>query len=259
MQVGYLHPLRAYHALADLTRIRALLRGVAFADRLPQERRQATPLNLGVCGQIAREYLPLLASAFILALASRPGANHLLGFVALIPLFAAIQSARPWVAFRRGLAWGAFTAVLLSSLGSHTLSPLSLIALPPLVAGYAAAGAWLSRKIGFSPFVLGVAWIGVEFALSFLGMQLGLLPASQSDGWFMHHFGRALGYVAVGALVAYVNAACFHLVREILAHAGSGISTTSSADSAVVRPGIVGFLVLRGVPDWARPRAPPTG
>ena len=71
---------------------------------------------------------------------------------------------------------------------------------------YAYLGARLTRWIGFNPFVLGVAWMGVELALGPAGLRTGLLAAAHEDGTFVHWVSEALGYVLVGFLVALVNA-----------------------------------------------------
>ena len=130
----------------------------------------------------------------------------------------------------------------------------SLTALPAI---YAGGGAWLTRRIGFSPFVLGVGWMGVELALAPVGLHNGLLSATQGDTALMDYFGRALGYVLVAFLVAYVNALLVEVLGRVPLRLPRPLRAAAHDDAEILlRSQIVGCLSLV-VLQPSHPRAPP--
>lgn len=76
-------------------------------------------------------------------------------------------------------------------------------------------GSRMTRQIGFSPLLLGLGWMGVEFALNPLGMQRGLLAAAQGDGLLIHYIGTFTGYILIAFVVAYVNAFILTLLTHV--------------------------------------------
>jgi hypothetical protein len=125
------------------------------------------------------------------------------------------------------------------------------------VGAYAFVGAALTRWIGFSPFVLGVGWMGVELALAPVGLHNGLLSATQGDTALMDYIGRALGYVLVAFLVAYINAALVAVFARVRLRLPRPFRITTSGNGVLfLRSQIVGCLSLVALQP-SRPRAPP--
>ena len=159
----------------------------------------------------------LMASAYLMAFATGPAGPRWVGWYALLPLFVAIRVYRPAAALLAGALWGGslyfFAASGLGSIVSPGLgSLLLLVALPAI---YAYLGARLTRWIGFSPFVLGVGWIGVELGLAPLGLGEGLLGTTQSETTLLHWIASALGYVHVALLAALFNAYLVMLLSRV--------------------------------------------
>jgi len=128
----------------------------------------------------------LVASAYLMAFVAMAGGRPWVSWYALLPLFVAIRVCRPSAALMAGAFWGGCLYTFASSIGT--------------------SGARLTRWIGFSPFVLGVGWVGVEFALAPLGLNAGLLGVSESETSLLHWAATALGYVHVALIAALVNA-----------------------------------------------------
>ncbi|MGD2109541.1 MAG: hypothetical protein PVI86_09135 [Phycisphaerae bacterium] len=150
----------------------------------------------------------LVASAYLLAFVAIGGGRAWVSWYALLPLFVAIRLWRPAGSLLAGAVWGGTLYFFAASSPFIGVSPglgsfLLLAAVPAL---YGFAGAMLTRWIGFSPFVLGVGWVGVEFALAPLGLSTGLLGASESETNTLHWLANVLGYVHVALLAALVNA-----------------------------------------------------
>ncbi len=157
-----------------------------------------------------------------------------------------------------GAVWGAAYFVFASlEHGWHNGAIPAFALLSCVPAAFALFGAWLTRWIGFSPFVLGVAWMGVELALAPVGLGLGLLAASQSDTALMPYVGRTLGYVVVAFVVAYVSALLVDALGRVRLTVPRPVPVTRSSDRGVIlSPQILGLLpFLRLEP--SQPRAPP--
>ncbi len=203
--------------------------------------------------------IALAGSAYLTATAVGSPTHAWIGWLSLFPLFFAIRLLCPLRALACGALWGASLFVFCIAADRTAVAPnlWSFALLTGIPACYTFFGAWLTRWMGFSPFVLGVAWMGVELALAPLGLHNGLLTASQGDTVLMHYIGRALGYVLVGFLVAYFNAllvevfgrACLRLPRPFLIkRSGNGI--------LFLRSQIDGCLSLVTLQP-SHPRAPP--
>jgi len=198
----------------------------------------------------------IVLSAYATAYAAQAGHRAWLGFLALLPLFSAIRVLRPLAAAGCGALWAISLAVFLHLTGGETsvVSAGSLVAIGTCYTGLSAA---LTGWIGFSPFVLGVGWMGVELALSPLGLHNGLLSASQSDTALMDHLGHALGYVLVAFLVAYVNAALVAVLGRVHLTAPRFVPTTTLPDCRwFLGSQILGCLSLVFLQP-SQPRAPP--
>ena len=130
----------------------------------------------------------LIASAYLMAVAIRSPQHPWAGYFTLFPLFVTIRVCRPVGALLWGAVWGlslwAFSAFAPGSGVPDNLSVIIL--LPAIPAIYACLGSKLTRWIGFSPFVLGVGWMGVELAFRPLGLQHGLLGGVQGGGLRLH-------------------------------------------------------------------------
>ncbi len=166
----------------------------------------------------------LIASAYLMAYATGPVGPRWVGWYALLPLFVAIRVYRPAAALLAGALWGGsayfFAASGLGSIVSPGLGSLLLLMALPAI--YAYLGALLTRWIGFSPFVLGIGWIGVELGLTPLGLGEGLLGTTQSETTLLHWIASALGYVHVALLAALFNAYLVTLLSHVRIRVSQG-------------------------------------
>ena len=165
----------------------------------------------------------LMGSAYVLAMALRSPEYWWMAWICLLPLFCVIRMLQPVAAALSGVIWG-ISFFLCSTHGalltiSVTLPSLMLTALVPAI--YCGLGSSLTRRIGFNPIILALGWIGVELAFKPLGLNKGLLSATQVDSIHFDWIGRLLGYIFVAFLVACINAtllavlgkACFYIQR----------------------------------------------
>ena len=201
----------------------------------------------------------LAASATVLTLAVGTASYRWAGWLALVPLFLVIRTLTPAAALLAGAVWGSAVFAAGSGLVANVVAPTgsawALLAAVP--AAYCCLGAALTRWIGFSPFVLGVGWMGVELALTPLGFDTGILGSAESSAGLFHWIATGLGYVLVAFVVAYVNA---HLAAAI-----SEVRLTIPRPLPIIRAAIVELRVtaqqsiplalLEPLP--AQPRAPP--
>ena len=152
--------------------------------------------------------LLLALSALLVSVAMSSPALAWLGWISLLPLFGAIRVLPAKFAALAGAWWGAALALghtwFAGAGGSSVILGIGLTVC--VMSLYTGLGAALTRRIGFSPVVLAVGWIGVELALLPLGWRHGLLAATQSDTSLAHWLGPLLGYLFVAFLVAGINA-----------------------------------------------------
>jgi len=203
--------------------------------------------------------LSLVAGAFLMALSLGTSGHSWLGWLTLLPLFIAIRALRPPRAMLCGALWGlslhVFAVSVFTTGISSGLSSLALLTAIP--AAYALLASWVTRRIGFSPFVLGVSWMGVELALRPLGLHHGLLAATQGDSTLMQWAGGALGYVLVAFVVALGNAVLLLLLSRVpVGVASSGYLPGSSKGGTRLVPQTFSCFPLFAIP-VSRPRAPP--
>ena len=203
--------------------------------------------------------LSLVFSAGLTAVSAASPGFGWVAWMSLLPLFIAIRFLTP----RRALACGGLWGLALygfSLIGTQTItfpSVGSFVLAATVPAAYALLGALLTRRIGFAPLFLGLGWIGVESALSPLGMGHGLVAASQESGWVMNLLANSLGYGLVAFLVVFFNASLFVLLTRVpWRFSGTGLRTwwqdvqlhwSSQTSVAVIGHGLIA----------AQPRAPP--
>lgn len=167
--------------------------------------------------------LATAASAFLTAYSRSSSWLSSLAWVSLLPMLASIRFLPPSRAAVNGAWWGAclfgfFTCGFGARLEPSWWAFLLLVLVP---AAYSAAGAWITRRAGFSPLTLGVGWAFAELLLAPTGVTEGLLGGALGDGLVMSAIGHALGYVLVAFVVAYVNAAIFSAASSIRISTGS--------------------------------------
>ncbi len=180
----------------------------------------AMSLRIGKASAFA---LALAGSAYLMALAIESPKYVWLGWVTLLPLFYAIRVLSPARAMISGAFWGACLFLASVALARTEIAPsFGSLALLSLIPGaYCYFGAALTQRIGFSPYLLALGWIGVEFAIRPLGLNYGLLAGTQGDGMVVRVVGSFAGYVLVAFLVAYFNAALLSAIAEVYVPDGS--------------------------------------
>ncbi|MBI1827716.1 MAG: hypothetical protein HY287_08525 [Planctomycetes bacterium] len=202
--------------------------------------------------------LSLSGSAYLVGLAQHDGYS-ILGWFALLPLFYAIRVLPAGRAFVAGALWG-LSAFTFGSLRSQpqvgAFAAGLLMTLIPAV--YAALGARITRKVGFSPYLLALGWMGVEFSLRPVGMHNGLLAGTLGDhGFFVRVIGSFAGYVLVAFLVAYFNAALLEAISTAqIGRIGGRVAVSSSGPQRGVFASEVPFHPCYLIKP-SQPRAPP--
>ena len=201
----------------------------------------------------------VLFSALLVSAAMRVTGHAWAAWVGLLPLFLVVRMFAPGGALCCGALWGAAVCALTALGSGGVISPtlLSGVFLVSVAALYTGLGALLTRWIGFSPLVLAVGWMGVEFALQPLGLRNGLLAGMQGDGVLLHWLGGLFGYVLVAFLVAYANASLLVFLSNArltiprqMSFAGMPHVGASSSSQGFF---CISLLVSRRV----QPRAPP--
>lgn len=182
-----------------------------------------------------------------------------LGWVALVPVFFAIRLWNPACALLGGALWGAGLFAF-STGNSPSIMPPSwggFLTVTGAPAAYACLGSWLTSRIGFSPFVLGVGWMGVELAFGSTGLRSGLSGLAGAHGAVFSWLGQALGWVLVAFVVALVNAWIVVVINGVRLRVGEQLRPSSSADHIP----LLFAQTFMGFPLFAvpapRPRAPP--
>ena len=216
----------------------------------------ATSSRIGKASVLA---LALAVSAYLMALAIESPHRVWLGWVTLLPLFYGIRVLSPARAMVSGAFWGACLFLASVAFVRTQITPsagsLALLSLIPAI--YCYFGAALTRRIGFSPYLLALGWIGVEFALRPLGLQFGLLAATQGDGFAIRIVGSFAGYVLVAFLVAYFNAALVSALADVRLPSGSGRMAVKGVSPSLKFFAHETIVELRDFLRQAQPRGPP--
>ncbi|MCK4342806.1 MAG: hypothetical protein KAY37_13895 [Phycisphaerae bacterium] len=200
----------------------------------------------------------LILSAFVTAVALAVPNHPWVAWISLLPLFTAVRVLRPPLAMLYGALWGVCLFLFAARIGPAVApTPYALVLLALVPAAYAGFGAWLTRRIGFSPLMLGLGWILVEVALKPLGLRQGLLAGTQTENTYLHWIARGLGYVFVAALVAGGNAALLELLTWArLPMPAPRILPRVPVAEMILSPRPVPY-VQRWILHQAYPRAPP--
>lgn len=201
----------------------------------------------------------LIICAGLMAYAVSSPGHWWLGWMTLLPVFHAIRTQSPLRAAASCGLWGVTLFALGVSIFETAVPPTvaSLLALTLVPATYGFLGARLTRRIGFSPYLLALGWMGVELALAPVGLRHGLLAASQGNGLLLGAVGSLTGFVLVAFLVAYVNAtllSALHTVHRAFTQSRVAVRGSSEPKPLVVEEA---FHYLIQLISRAQPRAPP--
>ena len=179
----------------------------------------------------------LVASAYFMALALESHSNRWVGWVTLLPLFLSIRLFSPCWALCAGALWGSSLCLFSASGGMAPVGPsLGTFALLAAIPGvYAFLGSLMTRRIGFSPLLLGLGWLGVELALQPVSLHRGLLASTQGDGLVIRTLGSAAGYLLVAFLVAYVNATLLTILDDACAIVCASMRTVAPSSIVPIR------------------------
>ncbi len=155
-------------------------------------------------------------SAYLMTVALASPRLWWLGWCTLLPLLLSIRAFPPLRALAAGGFWGAclyaFSAIGGGASFTATFPSFALLCGVPGL--YALVGSVITRRVGFSPLLLGLLWVGVELALHPLGLRNGLLAATQ-DGVVVTVLGNVVGYALVAFLVVYVNATVLSVLSDV--------------------------------------------
>lgn len=159
----------------------------------------------------------LLLSAYLMALAVAVPEHPWLGWLTLLPLLRAIQVLPPVRAASYSALWGiclfVFGVAVVDTGIAPTIGSFALLAVIPAIYGY--LGAFVTRRLGFRPLLLGFGWIMVELALRPLALRHGLLAGTQGDGSLIHIVGDLFGYVLVAFVVAFGSAWLLAILSKV--------------------------------------------
>lgn len=159
----------------------------------------------------------LISTAIATAYASRTGNHPWLGLVAFLPLLRLMQVSKPLAAMFGGGSWGVVYALCSGAVirvdASLGLTTSALLVLVP--AAFTAVGALVTRRIGFSPFVVAVLWMLFEFALRPVALHNGLLAGTLGDNLIVRTGGHLFGYAIVAFLICYASALLLNLCCKL--------------------------------------------
>jgi apolipoprotein N-acyltransferase len=182
-----------------------------------------------------------------------------LGWITLLPVFQAIRTLTPLRAALGCGLWGASLFAFCVGLFETAIpgTPGAFAALTLVPAAYGFVGARVTRRVGFSPYLLALGWMGVELALDPVGLRHGLLAATQGNGLLLGAFGSFTGFVLVAFVVAYVNASLLSALHTV--HRAIAQSRMAVRGSDVCKPLAFeeAFFYLIHLICRAQPRAPP--
>lgn len=234
------------------------LRGSALNERRLLKTRTTTA-SVGRRGAMFVLLSMLVLSAYLMALALASATLSWLGWLTLLPLLRAIQVLRPQQSMGCGALWGSclflFGVTAVDTSITPTLQSFLLLATIP--AAYAMFGSRITRRVGFSPLVLGVGWVLAEFALRPLTLEHGLLASTQGNGALVQVVGGLFGYVIVAFVVAYASAWLLTILCDVRLGPGRPRRTAGGSDSRDLLWHVIEAFRPRVVVAISRPRGPP--
>lgn len=211
--------------------------------------------------------LSLLSSAFLLSVACAGPGHAWTGWMSLFPLFVSFRVLRPAGAGLSGSFWGLCLALFTylfhhyqaglsaASPGSAWVRQALLLTVVPAL--YGCSASWLTRRIGFTPFMLSAGWMLVEFGLSPLKLRAGLAGPAPG-GWLSQVTGGALGPVVAAFLAAYFCASLVAVLPRWVAGAAADLCETTEPNERRAWTRCVASLAARVILAVPRPRAPPS-
>lgn len=200
----------------------------------------------------------LAISALLMALAIETPEHFWLGWITLLPLMQAARVLSPAAAFGAGTFWGGSLLVCLAALGTgieFSLASAAILVLGPSL--YSWFGASLTRRIGFSPYLMALGWVGVELCLRPIGLEHGLLAETQGDGMLIRVAGSFAGYFLVAFFVAYINASLLSVIHKVTGCCSASRLAPSAARRMVRLLTLSEPFVASRVLCISQPRAPP--
>ena len=209
--------------------------------------------------QTAALAVSLPISAHLIAVSSGSAVGGWLALFSLVPLLLAIRLWRPTHALVAGAVWGVSLYLSLTSqpgmVNSPSVGSFALAAAIPAIYAYLASR--LTRRIGFSPLVLGVGWIMVDAAFTLLGLGTGLLGRAHEDGAILHWLSQAFGYVLVAFVIAFLSASIVSLLSGVRLSIPPYRCWLCQPDRRTILMPQTLFCLPTCVPYPSRPRAPP--
>ena len=155
-------------------------------------------------------------SAHLVCLAASSAIWSWLVWVALTPFLLVLRRVGPRGGLAVGLWWGMCMGVCRLALAGLPVTAVD-IAMPGLGFGlFAAAVCLLSRRIGFSPVIVALLWVGTELGLDVLGWHDGLLVASLASGPLLTWIGAVLGTALITFLIVWTNAQVVELLESVV-------------------------------------------
>lgn len=145
----------------------------------------------------------LAVSAALVGVAASGAGWAWTGWIALAPLLIILSQTTPAIGFFAGAWWGAI-AVLCCAPAAHDLGAMLIVALT--VGVYGALVSAVTKRIGFSPLVVAILWIGVELVLAPVGFDQGLVAATQSSSAPLAWLNSIFGYAIVAFGIVWINA-----------------------------------------------------
>lgn len=159
----------------------------------------------------------LVAGGLLLTLGTTQTDQPWLGWASLVPLFLCIRYCGGKVAFLGGTLWGLSFALSFKATSVAGLTEFSwpAVVFLALVSGlYACGGALASRRRGFDPVLLALAWCAVELATVPLGFKHGLLLDTQGASPAIVIIGKLGGFVFASFVVTFFVASILAILAE---------------------------------------------
>lgn len=145
-----------------------------------------------------------------------------ISWLALVPLLLAVMNLPIGAASVCGAAWG-LTALFADVMGARELldhSAFGALSLTFVPAAYCALGAWATRRRGFDPLFLALAWTGVELCLRPAGFDQGLVTVAARQSTFVFVLSQVGGSLFAAFLIALLIASVLSALHEARAALG---------------------------------------